>query len=629
MLEYHKKLFLGKECVDWIALLKALNVLDYTGYNRKILKKALFTNFFGVSLEILNSEYYNRDDQTEIAMINQWKSLIYTRNWEDLFDSIIVDSYLTSNLKTLKEIQSLAIYKQIGNYCIDYLSKGKSIEELIRNLTNLSNKDNSDVDDESGVIVEKSTNFDCVQIMTMHASKGLQFPVVISFGGFKEPNKQGKAYSYHELDEETGEERQFLSFEKSKKVTDEEFAEWKRLFYVAYTRAEFLLMLPYYKKYGTDVLSSNSKSKKTQKNSQNDLEKNFLRYTTEQLIKNDTDVYDFITKDKAITFKDLRVKSKEILGTKTSNKKDKESQEIVLASIIKKCYHKKTKKHSYSSLSHETIEVDVTVDNDFDNKEGVFHEGLSMFDRCSKVINPTYDESIEPIKLTIDYPKGAKLGTALHEIFEGLDFENYNNNLEQKIYNCFLKQGIQAKEQWVEDTKQIVYNVMEAKLPIINGDLKLDDNFKLNSISFDNKLDEVEFNFNILQGNLKNYCNGFVDMIFKRGEYYSIIDWKSDKLNDLFDSYSNIDSVKKHVDDSYSIQRVLYSYCLIKWLKIAKQNLTEQEIFEKHFGGIYYIFLRGCNPNTGNGIYCQTWDSWGQLEESYKQIIKIKVGGCK
>ena len=33
--------------------------------------------------------------------------------------------------------------------------------------------------------------------------------------------------------------------------------------------------------------------------------------------------------------------------------------------------------------------------------------------------------------------------------------------------------------------------------------------------------DEMEFNYNILDKKLRHYCNGFVDMMFKNGEYYS------------------------------------------------------------------------------------------------------------
>ena len=126
---------------------------------------------------------------------------------------------------------------------------------------------------------------------------------------------------------------------------------------------------------------------------------------------------------------------------------------------------------------------------------------------------------------------------------------------------------------------------------------------------------------------LKNYCNGFVDLIFKNGDYYSILDWKSDRLNDEFVSYATVDCLKKHVDECYSIQRVLYSYCLIKWLKLSMPEKSYQNIFEEHFGGVYYVFLRGCNKDTSNGVYAQTWASWQDLEDSFNEIVKYKVGG--
>ncbi|MBR3617812.1 MAG: hypothetical protein IKN46_03975, partial [Acholeplasmatales bacterium] len=36
-------------------------------------------------------------------------------------------------------------------------------------------------------IVEIGTDFDCVKLMTIHASKGLQYPIVISIAGHKQP----------------------------------------------------------------------------------------------------------------------------------------------------------------------------------------------------------------------------------------------------------------------------------------------------------------------------------------------------------------------------------------------------------------------------------------------------------
>ena len=55
-----------------------------------------------------------------------------------------------------------------------------------------------------------------------------------------------------------------------------------------------------------------------------------------------------------------------------------------------------------------------------------------------------------------------------------------------------------------------------------------------------------------------------------------------------------------------------------------KYNITEEEAFNKHFGGIYYVFVRGCNKDTSNGIYAQTWQSWDVLEKAFLEICKIK-----
>ena len=250
-----------------------------------------------------------------------------------------------------------------------------------------------------------------------------------------------------------------------------------------------------------------------------------------------------------------------------------------------------------------------------------------MFDKLALPIKGSYNVSLDPLDIPIDYPRGAKLGTALHETFEGLDFENYNIDLDKKITRCFEKQGIRIKDEWLNVTTLMVENVLNASIPVIHGNKSLDEFIKLKDISFDNKLDEVEFNFNLEMVKLKNYCNGFVDLIFKNGDYYSILDWKSDRLNDEFVSYATVDSLKKHVDECYSIQRVLYSYCLIKWLKLSMPEKSYQNIFEEHFGGVYYVFLRGCNKDTSNGVYAQTWASWQDLEDSFNEIVKYKVGG--
>ena len=122
---------------------------------------------------------------------------------------------------------------------------------------------------------------------------------------------------------------------------------------------------------------------------------------------------------------------------------------------------------------------------------------------------------------------------------------------------------------------------------------------------------------------LKNYCNGFIDLVFRRSvngkDLYSILDWKSDTFE--ADQYCNGALLKAHTDDRYSIQRVLYTCSLIKWLKSFYTNESEAEIFANHFGGIYYAYVRGCQSDTCSGIYARTWTSWQEVENAFKKIM--------
>ena len=109
-------------------------------------------------------------------------------------------------------------------------------------------------------------------------------------------------------------------------------------------------------------------------------------------------------------------------------------------------------------------------------------------------------------------------------------------------------------------------------------------------------------------------------------EVYSVLDWKSDIMDSELD-FCDGEKLSAHVAEKYSIQRVLYSYCLIKWLSgFGKyKSMSESEIFDRHFGGIYYVLVRGCCEGTSNGIYAQTWDSWETLESAFGKIMNEKL----
>jgi len=606
-------LYSGRECANWISVLEAVNISNFSGKNRSFFKKALYTSFFGYTMKEINNSHFDRDSIPEMLLMDKWKGYVREGLWEDLINSIIIDSELSNKLQSVKYIKTYGVFKQIGDYCISYLNKTHSLDALISQLKKLS-KNYSD-DDESDNLTAKGTDFECVQIMTIHAAKGLEFPVVISAGGFKGINNKVELKGFHENNQyKIGVKLDDNQSELYKKEMEEEE---KRIYYVAYTRPKYILILPSYDKPKYPFITDSIEAYKEYVNA------NMTDYK---------DKYRVITTcDKS--YDELKESSEKILSVKNKKSATAEAEEKNQKVLLKKIIGAKSKhssyKHAYSSLSHmdkkEIMNDDLVKESE---GEDISEKSLANFDKNNTVVIPCgYDENISAIKLSDNFPAGASLGNALHAVFENIDYTKDIDTLDNRmlINDCFKSFGFNNIGTWEDDTVAIVHNTVNAKLPVIHGK-EVSGEFSLKDIDFTHRKNEVEFNYNRENEVFHNYFNGFIDLIIEKDGYYSVLDWKSDRLTDEFISYSDADSMKEHIDDLYSIQRVLYSYTLIKWLKNFNKNLSYEEIFEKHFGGVYYVCIRGCNENTGNGIYAHSWDGFDALERNYNEIITERIG---
>jgi len=219
----------------------------------------------------------------------------------------------------------------------------------------------------------------------------------------------------------------------------------------------------------------------------------------------------------------------------------------------------------------------------------------------------------EPEKLdAYSIPRGARTGTLLHKIFELIDFQADDRSIRLSIEQVMETFGFD--EKWGDTIFTVVTNVLTTDLG----------NFRLIDISRDSRLTELEFYLPLknmtpmalrdvfrdggarlmdvteMLGRLRfdpvqGYLRGFMDLVFRHGGRYYLLDWKSNYLGSDRESYGR-DALQAVMHrDYYVLQYHLYTLALDQYLRRTMTGYSYQE----HFAGVYYVFLRGVDPNAG------------------------------
>ena len=210
------------------------------------------------------------------------------------------------------------------------------------------------------------------------------------------------------------------------------------------------------------------------------------------------------------------------------------------------------------------------------------------------------------------FPRGANAGTCLHSLFEHWDFVDSGSHWQQLVHKTLSQFGIDTHwtavvEHWLVD--------------VVNTPLTATGNLSLSQIKPTQRLDEMAFyfpvsaltvsrlkktlmpfakdmpvleriipqlNFNDLSGFMK----GFIDLVFEHKGRFYIADYKSNWLGDKASDYNNQSMTDAMVMHSYPLQYLLYSLALHRYLKTRLPDYDPDE----HFGGVYYLFIRGMQP---------------------------------
>ena len=216
--------------------------------------------------------------------------------------------------------------------------------------------------------------------------------------------------------------------------------------------------------------------------------------------------------------------------------------------------------------------------------------------------------------------RGAAIGNAWHKLLEEADFQT-GISLEEtarimSMYNFKSPEQHQAAHQMFE-------KLLDYKLPC---------GLQLKNLPCSARLNELEFLLDSPQGfRLSDLCSagrsymidefkhtpegngffnmqggfftGFIDMIFVHNNKFYIVDWKSNSL-DYDPAMFRGENLKQRLfEKNYQMQYLCYTAALVRYLEQKLNCKFTDELYDRYFGEVYYIFLRGLTLEPASGVF--------------------------
>jgi len=423
-----------------------------------------------------------------------------------------------------------------------------------------------------------------VKVMTMHKSKGLEFPVVFCQFTPKSFRSAG-VVSYHNPEFNNrlimNMDSKALSDKEKALLKQENMAEEIRLIYVALTRAKSkcYVVSGKNKNYRSSSFGYIFYESRVEESKSNASDFSEVLESLSSSSQGNINYYFYSSKKnyESLSSKGESVCVKELDCKKFSGKIDNN-----------------WRSWSYSSLSSDNHNIERDVD------------------RYSPPVVTSINSEKEEI---FSFPSGARAGECLHEVFENGDFTTGKFSSDLDIPKILGKYGFST--EWEGVVGNMFSNVVNAELP---GSVRLSDvpnSSRLNELQFyiplsGTSLNEMKDIFamdsiygdSIISGmkdieQVRGLLTGFIDMVFLyQGKYY-IVDWKSNILGGSSESFSEENILHEMRSHNYHLQYYLYTMALRRYLKY---RLPESE-FGDVFGGVYYLFIRGMASGTGRGVF--------------------------
>ncbi|SNC61686.1 DNA helicase/exodeoxyribonuclease V, beta subunit [Marinobacter sp. es.048] len=220
-----------------------------------------------------------------------------------------------------------------------------------------------------------------------------------------------------------------------------------------------------------------------------------------------------------------------------------------------------------------------------------------------------------------NFPKGAGPGTFLHELLEWCTQQGFRKVVdnppllhEQLTRRC----GTRGWSDWVEPLERWLLALISKPLSLDRAGTdrvsvanlatlrpELEFWFESRNVSV-RKLDQLVTTHTlngadrprVEETRFNGMLKGFIDLVFEHNGRYYVLDYKSNTLGEDDSAYTDQAMGNAILDKRYDLQYVLY---LLALHRLLKARLPDYD-YDRHIGGAVYLFLRGIDSSTGGAF---------------------------
>lgn len=472
-----------------------------------------------------------------------------------------------------------------------------------------------------------------VQLMTIHKSKGLEFPIVF-VGSLDKGKTDSIKLAFYEQDQQ-----RMLSFDTKNKEYEKahrarESAEQKRLMYVALTRASACLYVV-----APPLPEVDDKGKlKPEKG----LLYHWLPVQQTEWVCANSKIEDELTECPAFVYtqhdtppqldaRPLPIQRQHAWGLtsfsqlsryqkftpNTPATNDSALNSYQLNTVDQgSVYQSASANVGAAVLTSESSTADRMVY--VDEPDAVSESEISRQHNPTSPLDESRAGSISPPQTATEhfcfaFPRGTQAGECLHGILERIHpqqpqhwQEIFSNQLQK--FAIDLEVLAQKNPVLTLDNMQLWFNdILHARLP--DGATLASLNSQIHEFEFHLALTSQQLDtqaiyqlmqqFDLPVSTLNpvmnaRYLHGYIDLVYEHNNKYYVADYKSNSLKvagqpDCVDNYQATAMQRNMSDAGYWLQAVLYQVALHRYLRVRLPDYQPAQ----HLGGVVYLYLRG------------------------------------